>query len=96
MSMLEGDPNFFFAHLLQHCRNSSLEDVKREFFVILLHKIRLTGVAQSEANHILHGILESSDSFEVLRMRCFDQALYQRILEAKHERARFAGPKLLA
>ncbi len=29
-------------------------------------------------------------------MRCFDQVLYQRILEAKHERVRFAGPKLLA
>jgi hypothetical protein len=29
-------------------------------------------------------------------MRCFDQVLYQRILEAKDERARFAGPKLLA
>ncbi len=86
MSMLEDDPNFFFAHLLQHRRNSSLEDMKREFFPILIHKICLTGVAHSEANQILHGILESSDSFEVLRMRCFDQALYQRILETKHER----------
>jgi len=96
MSMLEDDPNFFFAHLLQHRRDSSLEDVKREFFPILLRKICLTGVSQSEANQILHGILESSDSFEVLRMRCFDQVLHQRILESKHERVRFAGPKLLA
>ncbi len=96
MSILEGDSNFFFAHLLQHRRNSSLEDVKREFFPILLHKICLTGVVQSDANQILHVILESSDSFEVLRMWCFDQVLYQRILEAKHERVRFVGPKLLA
>ena len=87
MSMLEGDPHFFFANLLQHRGNSSLEDVKREFFPILLHKICLTGVAQSDANQILHVILESSDVFEVLRMRCFDQVLHQRILEVKHERA---------
>ena len=70
--------------------------MKREFFPILLHKICLTGVVQSDANQILHVILESSDSFEVLRMWCFDQVLYQRILEAKHERVRFVGPKLLA
>ena len=34
-----GRSKFFFANLLQHRGNSSLEDVKREFFPFLLHKM---------------------------------------------------------
>jgi hypothetical protein len=94
MSMLEGDPQFLFANLVEHYRTSSLNDVKRGFFPILLHKICLTGIALSDAHQILHVILESSDLFEVLRMRCFDQVLLQRIHVAKNERARVAGPKI--
>ena len=95
MSMLEGDPQFLFANLVEHYRTSSLDDVKRGLFPILLHKICLTGIAISDAHQILHVILESSDFFEVLRMRCFDQVLLQRIHVAKNERARVAGPKFL-
>jgi hypothetical protein len=95
MSMLEGDPQFLFANLVEHYRHSTLDDVKRGLFPILLHKIRLTGMDLSDAHQILHVILESSDFFEVLRMRCFDQVLLQRIHVAKNERARVAGPKFL-
>jgi hypothetical protein len=101
MSMLESDPNILLAHLMQHRRHSSPEDVKREFSPILLHKICLTGIDPSEVNHLLHVILESSDVFEVLHMRCFDQVLHQRIMEAhliekQNDHARFAMPKSLA
>jgi hypothetical protein len=101
MSMLDSDPNILLAHLMQHRRHSSPEDVKREFSPILLHKICLTGIDPSEASHLLHVIVESSDVFEVLRMRCFDQVLHQPIMEAhliakQNDRARFAVTKSLA
>jgi hypothetical protein len=87
MSMLESDTNLWhalFAHLTQHCRNASLEDVKSDFFPILLHKVqRLAGLDPSGAQHILQFILEHSDVSEVLLMRCFDQVLQQRIAEAR-------------
>ncbi len=101
ISMLENDPNFLFANLMQHRRNSSLEDVKREFFPILLHKICLTGIDPCAVSHLLYVILTNSlevlrmrcfdhviltNSLEVLRMRCFDQVLNQRIMEVNSHR----------
>jgi hypothetical protein len=101
MSMLDSDPNILLTHLMQHRRHSSPEDVKREFFPILFHKIYLTGIDPSETSHLLHVILEISDVFEVLRMRFIDQVLHQRIMEAhllakQNDRASFAVPKSLA
>jgi hypothetical protein len=60
MSMLESDPNAWFPHLMQLRSHSSLDDVKREFYPLLLHKMqRITGVDTGDANHLLQLILES-------------------------------------
>ena len=87
MSMLDGDAHLghtLFAHLTQNHRHTSLEDVKREFYPFLLHKVqRLAGLDQIGAQHLLQVIFEHSDVSEVLLMRCFDQALQQHIAEAR-------------
>ena len=87
MSMLDGDAHLghtLFAHLTQNHRHTSLEDVKREFYPFLLHKVqRLAGLNPIGAQHLLQVIFEHSDVSEVLLMRCLDQALQQHIAEAR-------------
>jgi hypothetical protein len=97
MSMLESDPNALFAHLMQLKSHFPLDDVKREFYPQLFHKMQRAGIDTVSANHFLKLILESSNVQEILLMWCFDHVLQQRIQWARgmtqNAHARFNLPK---